>query len=99
MERDKKGRFKEVLGLRGTEDVKRAKYQELWRKRNPKRCPRCTKRDKAPNLSLCLECTFGETGAAELKSPNTDLVEVIYPRDGSSRMRAFTKMTRKVEKK
>src|SRR5437870_893170 len=96
MQRDKKGRFKDVLGLDCTEDAKPSKYQERWRKKNPDLCPRCTKRKKAPNLGRCAECAIGEEGAAELRTQHPDYVKAMYPFDGPRRdhSRAVKKMFR-----
>ena len=95
MKRDSRGRFAprtepqpELEGVRV--EAMDATRQKLWRARNSELCIQCAKRPKAPGLSRCGECMFGEDNPK-----GEDLVDVLNPEPGEpSRMRSWRKMSK-----
>jgi hypothetical protein len=85
MKRGPRGEFAKELEC-GREDARPALYQRRWRsKKNV--CSRCAKRPKAPGLSRCGECNFGE------HNPEAeDVVDVLNSKP--NRMRSYKKMTK-----
>jgi hypothetical protein len=98
MKRDSRGRFAKELEC-GRETARPALYQSRWRaKRNL--CTKCAKRPKAPGLSRCLVCTYGEDSWDEHDPEAVDLVPMLNPEPGKpSRLRSYRKMMKAIRSK